>query len=70
MSRSKSAAQPNHVFPDLVERLPKWWWMQPVRERGSDFWQDDVAQLFVSARALEVLERYSIGSAEVMWIET
>lgn len=51
--------------PGLAERLPTWWWLKPAQEKGGDFWQDALAQLFVSGRALDVLQQHNLTRAEV-----
>ena len=53
-------------FPDKAAALPRWRWLCPDGAPGaSDLWQDNLADLIVSERALGVLSKFQIDNCGV-----
>jgi hypothetical protein len=54
------------VFPETTMLLPAWSWLKPSGEPwASDLWIDERADLYVSARALTVIRRFSVAHCEI-----
>jgi len=50
----------------MASTLPSWKWLQPVGEPNvDDFWQDDMASLYISERAYQFLSKFSLKAAEI-----
>ena len=56
--------------PEFRERLPIWWWFQPSRVHGNDFYWSDAFRLFASPAGYEALQAGTLDHARVRWLDT